>query len=433
VTIVASLKTDPYWWEAAPPTDMPETDVAETCDVAIVGAGYTGLSAAVVLSRAGRSVQVFDSLRAGEGASTRNGGIASGNIRIGFGTLIERFGLERAKSIYAEGKLARERLSAFLDDEGISCDQQMVGRFAGAVAPKHFEAMRREADLLNKHVDLGVSVIARKDQHAELGTDYYYGGVVRPDIGGLHPGKFHAGLFNRASDAGATIHTSTAVQGVQRDGDGYTVRTARGTVRARDVLIGTNGYTDKANAWLQRRLVPVPSRIIVTEPIGIDVMARLMPKRRMLVESRRVGYYYRPTPDGTRILFGGREGDANASPEDVVRIHIGRLVEIFPELADIQAEFSWSGFVAYSRDYMPRLFSHDGMHYAVGYCGSGVVWAWWTGRHAAFQILGQGETESAFLCDPPKAIPLYAGKPWFLPTMMKWFGFQDRMDQRQGR
>jgi glycine/D-amino acid oxidase-like deaminating enzyme len=179
--------------------------------------------------------------------------------------------------------------------------------------------------------------------------------------------------------------------------------------------------------------VPVPSRIIVTEPIGIDVMARLMPKRRMLVESRRVGYYYRPTPDGTRILFGGREGDANASPEDVVRIHIGRLVEIFPELADIQAEFSWSGFVAYSRDYMPRLFSHDGMHYAVGYCGSGVVWAWWTGRHAAFQILGQGETESAFLCDPPKAIPLYAGKPWFLPTMMKWFGFQDRMDQRQGR
>ena len=131
------LITDPYWWDAAPPRRLPETPLAESCDVCVVGAGYAGLSAALVLARAGRSVQVFDKQRPGEGASSRNGGLASGNIHMGFGKMIDKMGLQTALRVYGEGKVARQGLAAFLDAENIDCDYQPVGRFTGAYRPSH--------------------------------------------------------------------------------------------------------------------------------------------------------------------------------------------------------------------------------------------------------------------------------------------------------
>lgn len=419
-------RQSPFWWDAATPPDSDSQTLDPQCDVAIVGAGYTGLSAALTLVRAGRSVQVFDRQRPGEGASTRNGGVVSGNIRFSFGGAVERFGLERARAIYGEGQRAREDLWRFLEEESIDCDFRLVGRFTGAVRASQYEGQAREVELLNKHLDIGAYMLSHANQGTEIGSDLYHGGIVRPDIGVLHPAKFHAGMLQRALQAGASVHGETPVLGIRRDGETVEITTARGRVRARDVLVATNGYTDRSLPWLQRRLIPVTSRIVATEPLPVELMDRLIPNRRTVVEARKLYRYYRPSPDGLRLLLGGRESTFS---NDVARntAHVrGYLLEVFPELADVRITHSWAGYVAFNLDDLPRLFVHDGMHFAVGYCGSGVVWARWLGKKAAQQILGDPEAQSAFTSHPPAAVPLYWGKPWFLPMAVGLQGLQDR-------
>jgi len=422
----------PYWWEAAPPSVLSETPVRATCDLAIVGAGYAGLTAALVAVRAGRSVQVFDRQRPGEGASSRNGGIASGNLQIGISKMIGSLGVKRAVEIYGEGVKARHGLAAFLEDEGIDCDFKPVGRFTGAMSREDYDILGRETDLINKHIAVGAYMVERADQQQEIGTDYYSGGQVRPDIGGLHPAKFHAGLLGKVLKEGGIVHSETPVTGIRRDGAEFDVGTTRGTVRAGHVVVATNGYTDKANKWLRRRMVPVPSRMIATEPLAPDVMGRLMPKRRMLGETSRLYHYYRPSPDGSRILFGGREGSFENGSNAFAGKLKADLDRIFPELESVGMSHSWSGNVAFNMDFLPRLFVRDGVRYAVGFCGSGVVWAWWLGRQAGLQVVGDRTAASTFTCKPPMAIPFYAGKPWFLPLSIGWFALQDRLKGRRG-
>ena len=417
---------DPYWWEAAPPPAIEPTPVAPSADAVVVGAGYTGLSAALTLARAGRTVQVFDLMRPGEGASSRNGGIVSGNLRFSFSRGVDVFGLARTKALYLEGQEAREDLWRFLEAEKIDCDFALRGRFTAAMRPAHYEAQAREVDLLNTHLDIGAYAVPKADQHTEIGSDAYSGGIVRPDIGTLHPAEYHAGLLRVALSSGATVHGQTAVLGIARERDGFTVRTARGDVKARDVIVGTNGYTDRSDSWLRRRLVPAASRIIATEPLSENLMRHLIPKGRSIVETRKLYRYYRPSPDGTRLLLGGREAAFSQDPS-ANTAHVRRsLAEIFPELKDVRLTHSWSGYVAFNRDQLPRLFERDGIHYAAGYCGSGTVWARWLGMKAALKVLGAPEANTALACDPPKAVPLYWGKPWFLPAAMAWFGLQDR-------
>ncbi|MCB1509306.1 MAG: FAD-binding oxidoreductase [Hyphomicrobiaceae bacterium] len=426
-TTVMSISSMPYWWEAAPPVVLAQEPVEARCDVVIVGAGYAGLSAGLTLARAGRSVQVFDKMRPGEGASSRNGGIASGNLRPSRAELIKRFGEERATAIALESKLARVDLARFIAEEKIDCDFAMTGRFSGASNATDYEGLAREADFLSSKLGVEAYAVPRGEQHAHLGTDFYHGGMVRMDIGGLHPAKLVAGMLQRAIEAGATIHGETAVERIDRDGDGWVVTSARGKVRAGHVIFATNGYTDDADTWLRQRLVPVRSRIIATAPLSDNLMRDLMPKRYMLSETRKLHYYYRPSPDGTRILFGGRDGTIAGEPNWPTRSLKRALADIFPVLADVELTHSWFGNVAMNRDMVPRIFSKDGVRYATGFCGSGVVWARWAGQKAALQVLEEQDGHSALDMRPPAAVPLYNGTPYFLPFVFAWYTLQDRL------
>ncbi len=262
-------QTDPFWWEAAPPQTLPQIPVTPTCDVVVVGAGYTGVSAALTLARAGRSVQVFDKMRPGEGASTRNGGIASGNLRPGYDELARKFGQERATAIQTEAKIAREDLSDFIRRETIDCDFKMTGRFSGASNAADYEGLAREAERLSRQLGVEAYAVPRAEQRAVLGTDFYHGGMMRNDIGGLHPAKLHAGMLRVALESGAVVHGETAVEKVRATGIRFEVTTARGIVTCDHVITGTNGYTDGSDKWLRRRLVPVRSRLIATAPLSV--------------------------------------------------------------------------------------------------------------------------------------------------------------------
>ena len=298
-------KNTPYWWEEAPVKPLPQQPLAKKLDVAIVGAGYAGLSAGLVLAREGRSVAAFDAMNPGERASSRNGGITSGSIRPDYATITRRFGEEKAIAIEAEGKIAREFLYDFIETEGLDCDFQLVGRSKVQSDMNSTRRWRAVPRYWRRNWGSSLYAVPHAEQRNYIGTDFYRGGTVRMDIGGLHPAKFHAELLRVALASGLTVHSRTPVTSIERDGDGFRVVTSAGTVQARQVLVCTDGYTDGAIPFLRRRLVPVRSRIIATEELAPEVMARLMPKRMMMSENRQLGFYYRPSPDGKRILLGG--------------------------------------------------------------------------------------------------------------------------------
>ena len=429
---IDELKLTPYWWESAPCRVSDPPEIPRTADVGIVGAGFAGLTAALTLARAGRSVVVFDAMRAGEGASSRNGGICSGNIKFSFPALIEKFGLDHAKSIIAEGVAARTALFELIERENIDCGFGLVGRFDGANHVRDYDSMGRETDLLNKHFDFGAYMVTRNEQRTELGTDFYKGGRVRLDIGGVHPAELHQGIYDRVLGSGVKVIDRTAVTGVDPSGDGFTISTARGSIKTGACIVATNGYTDRVTDWLRRRIIPVPSQIIATDELDPALMERLMPKGRMVGDTRNLYNYYRPSPDGTRIIFGGRRGaDTHDDLQKCMHLY-NNLIEIFPELEGVRLTHSWWGYTGYTFDLTPHLAVHDGIHYATGFCGSGVVWAPWLGRKAAQMILGDREgSQSVFAQKPFPTRPLYTGKPWFIPLVIRWYGLKDRF--RYGR
>jgi glycine/D-amino acid oxidase-like deaminating enzyme len=427
------VASTPFWWEAAPPVALLRRDVSPKCDVVIIGAGYTGLSAGLTLARAGRQVQIFDRQRPGEGASTRNGGIASGNLRPSHAQMVRKFGAVRAAALQLEAKAAREDLADFIARERIDCDFQQTGRFTGAAKASEYDRLAREADRLRTALGIEAHAIPRSEQRAILGTEFYHGGMLRQDIGGLHPAKFHRGMLEIAEKAGAIVHGQTPVLGFNSGNNGFDVATARGNVRADHVIVATNGYTDGVDRWLRRRLVPVRSRIIATAPLSNNLVAELMPKRVMCAETRKLHYYYRPSPDGTRILFGGRDGTIAGEPTWPTDSLRRALADIFPVLDGVDITHSWYGYVAMNRDMVPRIFSRQGMRYAVGYCGSGVVWARWAGQKAAWQVLSDERGRSALDFRPPAAVPLFNGKAWFLPAVFAWMTLQDRLGRSRRR
>ncbi len=420
-------KSTPYWWEAAPVQPLTEQPLAKQVDVVIVGAGYAGLTAGLTLARAGRSVVVLDKMNPGEGASSRNGGITSGNIRLDYAQLVRKFGEERAIAIEAEGKAAREFIYDFIRSEGLDCDFSLTGRFYGAIGKEQYETMARSAEKLQRTLGVESYAVPHAEQRQYLGTDYYRGGTVRMDIGGLHPAKYHAEILRITLAAGVTVHSNTAVTSITKDATGFRVETAVGTITGRQVLICTNGYTDGADPWLRRRLVPVRSRIIATEELSPELMMKLMPRKMMCGESKVLGYYYRPSPDGKRILLGGRDASQSGDPAaPTVALRDG-LINLFPELADVKISHSWFGNVAMHRDMLPRIFEHEGLTYATGFCGSGVVWAPWIGSRAAHKLLDDDQRKSAFDFRPMSSIPFYAGKPYFMPAFIQVYRLQDRI------
>ena len=418
---------EPYWWLAAKPSPRPSFSLPKTIDVAVVGAGYTGLSAALVLARAGRSVLVLDAEDPGRGASTRNGGQASGNVRLGFVELIDNFGLEFAKDLVAERRRASQHLSKLIEDEGIDCALRWCGRFNAACSQKDYDTLGRETDALNNHLGLDAEMVPREEQHREIGSDHYYGGQVQPDVGGLHPALFHKGLLESAERAGALIAGNARVSVIEAESDRFNLDTALGPLSARDVLVATNGYTGPTTPWLHRRIVPIQSQIIATEELPSETMDHLMPKRRMILDHHRLHNYFRPSPDGKRILFGGRSGATEKDPHHSGAHLFRQLTTVFPELATTAITHSWSGLTGYTFDKFPHIGVQEGVHYATGFCGKGVVWAPYLGHLAALRVLGTEAQGCLFDGREFPSNPLYYGRPWFLPAVIHWYGLLDRL------
>lgn len=420
-----SLSHDPYWWDAAP-LESPVAAVAlpKTCDVAIIGAGYAGLSAALTLVRAGRSVVVLEALAPGEGASTRSGGMIGHGHRLSYTKLIERFGPQKAKDLILEGMASLEFVKALITGEKIDAALQVTGRMRGAWTEADYATMARDAEALTRDLDMPIDVLSKADVRREIAADCYQGGLLFRAHGGVHPALFFRALLHCARAAGVMVAGHTPVSAVRREADKFIVQTARGSIEAATVIVATNGYTGRATAAFARRLVAIPSFMIATEAIGQDRVRELIPNGRMIVETREKHLYYRPSPDGTRIVLGGRAALHPIPLDEAAGRLMKELRAIFPTLENTRVNHAWTGNVAMTRSDLPGIGQREGVWYALGCNGSGVALMPYLGHKVALKVLGREEGRTAFDDIAFTAVPFYTGNAWFRP-LMTW-GFRAR-------
>jgi glycine/D-amino acid oxidase-like deaminating enzyme len=423
--LLDNAKLAPYWWDDVPRPNLPEAPLPAQVDVAVIGAGYTGLHAALQTARGGRSTLVIDAEEAGWGCSTRNGGQVSTSIKPSYELLARRHGAQRAFDILKEGQRSLEFIGNFIEGEGIACDFQRVGRFHAAHNAQQYELLARRVARQPSGLEVEAHMVPRIDQHSELGTDAYFGGAVYTQHCSVHPARYHQGLLDRALAAGVQVAPRSPVTGITREGALFRLTTARGTVLARDVVVATNGYTGGVTPWLRRRVIPIGSYMIATQELAPGLMDTLIPRNRIVSDTRRVVYYYRASPDRTRILFGGRVSHSETDPRLSAPLLHADMVKVFPELAGTGISHSWCGLVAYTFDELMHVGQHGGMHYAMGYCGAGVGTASYFGMRIGQQVLGLPEGRTALDGLAFQTRPLYTGNPWFLAPSVRYYRWRD--------
>ena len=423
----SDYRETPYWWERSPPEAPSGAEPPADADVVIVGSGYTGLHAAIATARSGYSTVVLETGALGSGCSTRNGGQVSTSVKPSFAALARRRGQDVATRVVRRGVESLAHVADFVREEGIDCDFAAVGRYHAAHTERAWRRLAASVGRPNPVHDDGVRIVAREDQRSELGSDVYRGGAVYPHHASLDPGRYHSGCAAAARRAGATLVDRCAAVRLAPSGAGVRVHTERGTIEARRVVIATNGYTGALTPWLRRRVVPIGSYVIATEAIPADLMDRVMPTMRILSDTRRLVYYYRPSPDRTRILFGGRVSLAETDRRVSGLRLLAELRRLFPELGDVRVSHSWSGTVAYTFDTLAHVGRREGVYHAMGYCGSGVGMAGYCGAEVGRAVAADlaGREGGAGLGGVPAfpTRPLYRGRPWFLaPSVLVYRG-----------
>ncbi|HEY9212336.1 MAG TPA: FAD-binding oxidoreductase [Ancylobacter sp.] len=426
---LSSFSTNPYWWDAAPPEEA-RAPLPKHADVVIVGSGYSGLSAAAELARNGTDVIVLDAEALGAGASTRSGGMVSSGQKMVMTGAVRGKARDCISELLADSVASFGHIENLIAQVGLDAGYHKCGRFFAAYVPKHYDRLRRQGELLHEMTGVTVHDIPRSEQRRITGTDFYHGGIVVDDYGGLHPGLYARSLRDLARRCGAQLFSHAPVSGVVRNANGFRVTTGRGDISAREVIVATNGYTGKATPHLRRRIVPVYSYQIATEPLPPELMDDINPGRRMISDSQRELYYTRPSPDGTRILFGSRpsffEMDERAAAHNLAR----RLEEVWPQLSRFRISHSWRGKVAMTFDKVAHMGSEDGIHYAVGCNGNGVALMTYLGHQTALKLLGKANRVCAFDAPEFPTEPYYFGRPWFLPIVSAYYHLRDGIERK---
>ena len=422
-----------YWLTTA---EMPNTDSAcalpETADVAVIGAGFTGLSAARTLAKKGAKVAVLEAESIGWGASSRNGGMVLTGMKLGVNKLISMYGRERTQKMYAASLASIDSVEQIVREEKIECDFSRCGHLEVACKQAHFDDYARQVEVIAREFNHALKIVPRAELRSEIGSEIYYGGMVDEISVGVNPARYVAGLGAAAMRAGAAVFEQTRVQRIEREGrqgvQGWKVSTSRGALWARDVFIGTSGYTGGATPRLQKKIIPIGSYIITTEVLPDALARELSPRNRMIYDSKNYIYYYRRTPDN-RMLFGGRaaffpeSGDSIRKSAEILR---QGMIEVYPQLRSTKVEFAWGGTLDFAFDIMPHAGEMDGMYYALGYAGHGVAMATYQGQLMGLRIAGE-KPDNPFdgIPFPGAPLGLYNGRPWFLPFAGAYYKFLD--------
>jgi glycine/D-amino acid oxidase-like deaminating enzyme len=334
--------------------------------------------------------------------------------------------------MYAASLESITAVEHIIREEKIDCNFDRCGHLEVACKQSHFDGYARSAGFIQENFNHELKIVPRDLLSEEVGSSIYFGGMVDETSAGLNPARYVAGLAQAAMQAGASIHEHSRVlsqASVAQNGKrGFSIVSARGNLFAKDLLVATSGYTSAATPALRRKIIPIGSFIIATEPLPNALAHELSPRNRMIYDSRHYLHYYRLTPDN-RMLFGGRAAFFPETKDTIRRsaaILRDGMIKVFPQLKDSATDYAWGGTLDFCFDTMPHCGQINGLHFALGYAGHGVAMATYLGMKMADQIAGSAE-KIPFSAIPFPGAPLhlYREKPWFLPFAGAYYKILD--------
>ena len=429
------MKLDSYWTDSAPAFRPAARELPAQVDVAVVGAGFTGLSAGLALARQGAKVVVLEAgERVAAEASGRNGGHVNNGLAMDYADVAAKVGVAQARAWYHAYDDAVDTVARIVKNEAIACDFMRHGKLKMATRPQQMAALQRSAQRLRDDgVDSDVEVLDAARVASEVQSERFHGGLLYKRSAQMHMGHFATGLAGAAERAGAQIHTLTAVQRLSRIGKGHahTLQTARGPVTAKQVLLATGasrhgGYG--SFGWLRRRIVPIGSFIVVTEPLGEARARAMLAERRTYTTVANIHHYFRLTAE-YRLVFGGRARFAISSPQsDAASGEILRagLAETFPQLGKVRLDYCWGGLVDMTQDRLPHAGERDGLYFATGYSGHGTQMSVHMGERMA-EVMAGNTAANPWQGRSWPAIPGHFGAPWFLPAVGMYYRLKDKL------
>ena len=418
-----------YWHTTITmPDDSNLTPIPGKVDVAIIGGGYTGLSAARTLAKQGVTVAVLEANTIGWGASSRNGGMVLTGLKLGMQSVMKKYGRDTARQLFRCSLEAIATVEQLVREENIDCGFRRYGHLVTANKPKHYDALKEEVEFMEKEFNHSLRLLPRTEQQTEIGSSLYYGALLDECSGGLNPAQYVSGLAAAAERAGATLHGRARVKRLERQEDSFVLETERGSLRATSVLVGTSGYTGNVTRKLQRKIIPIGSFIIATEKLPDGLVKQLIPNGRMIFDSMHYLNYFRLWDN--RMIFGGRAAFFPETPGTIQRsanILRREMIEVFPQLKDTKIEYVWGGTLDFAFDMMTHVGETDGIYYSLGYAGHGVAMATYLGKTVAEAIIKGNIKEHPFALFPFPSAPLglYNGFPWFLPFAGAWHKILD--------
>jgi len=422
-----------FW---ATTVDSPEVaaspDFPDSVDVAVVGGGYCGLTAARTLAKRGVKVAVFEAQTFGWGASSRNGGMVLTGMKLPVPTLVKRYGTETVRQMYAASLESIDLVERIVREENIDCNFSRCGHLEVASKQAHFDGYAESAALIKREFNHELRIIPRTELRSEIGSDIYFGGMVDETSAGLNPARYVAGLAHAAQRAGASLFDRTRITSIEPEKSPgarkFRLQTSKGAIAAREVILASGAYTTEATPALRKKIIPIGSYIIATEILPADLARKLSPRSRMIYDSKHFLYYYRLTPDN-RMLFGGRaaffpetENTVRRSAEILRR----GMIDVYPQLRGVKVDFVWGGTLDFTLDVMPHSGKLDGMYFAAGFAGHGVAAATWFGAKLAGLICGEpNDIPFDGIKFPAAPLGLRSGNTWALPLAGAWYKILD--------
>jgi glycine/D-amino acid oxidase-like deaminating enzyme len=395
------------WSATAPPIDeFARLAATLRAEVAVIGAGYTGLSAALHLGEAGRDVVVLDGMDVGDGASGRNGGQVIPGLKYDPETLEDLFGGDLGAKLVATVGAGPDRVFELIRRHGIACDAVRSGwlqlatsdRALGPIATRVRQWRARDA---------AVEMLSEADAARLTGSQRYYGGLIDRRGGTVQPLAYARGLARAAQRAGVRLFTHSAATRIERAGGEWRIHTAGGSVSCRQVVFATNAYSDQVVEPLQRTVVAVPSLQVATAPLPPDLRRSILPEGQSVSDTWRLLRYFRLDAQG-RLIMGSRGVFGDVPPARAARLHYRAVREIYPQLSGTSFDYHWSGFVAMTPDHLPHLHEvAPGIVAGLGYNGRGVAMATTMGMLLARRLLGEDAQDLGFPLTPVRPMPLH--------------------------
>jgi glycine/D-amino acid oxidase-like deaminating enzyme len=425
-----NLKEKVFWHETVEmPTDEHLNDLPPKVDLAVIGAGIPGLSAARQLVKRGVSVAVLESETIGWGASSRNGGMALTGLKLDAQVVEARYGRDLTRQLFDDSLASLNTVEQIITQENIDCGFARTGHLFVANKPTHYEALQHEADWYARNFNHQTRIIPKIDLASEIGSEVYFGGLVDEISAGLNPAQFVVGLAKAVEKSGGRLYSKAKVLHIEKISEGYRLKTQRGELHASQILVTTGGYTGEATPQLQRRIIPIGSYIIATQPLPENLIRQLIPHQRMVFDYKHYLNYYRLSADN-RLVFGGRAAffpETDTTIRSSAEILRREMVHVYPQLQDVEVDYAWGGTLDFAFDQMPHTGQLDGIYYALGFAGHGVALGTQLGMRMADAILNGTVRELPYstYAFPTAPLGLYNGRPWFLPLIGLWHKILD--------